>query len=51
MLNKNWTSDFLDEVEAFKTEGIHDDIVDSLSLAFSELVLKEEEFETFGIIA
>ena len=37
MLNKNWTSDFLDEVEAFKTEGIHDDQVDALSGAFNEL--------------
>lgn len=37
VLNKNWTSDFLDEVEAFKTEGIHDDQVDALSGAFNEL--------------
>ena len=38
VLNKNWTIDFLDEIESFKTEGIHDDQVDALSLAFSELI-------------
>ena len=37
VLNKKWTTEFLDEIESFKTEGIHDDQVDALSLAFSEI--------------
>jgi predicted phage terminase large subunit-like protein len=51
VLNKPWTPDFLDEVEAFKTEGIHDDQVDALSGAFNELFQEEEENITVGIIA
>lgn len=37
VLNKPWANDLIDELEAFKTEGIHDDQVDALSLAFNEL--------------
>lgn len=50
LLNKPWTSILLDELESFKTEGIHDDQVDALSGAFNELFTEEEEIETFGII-
>lgn len=52
ILNKSWTNDLLDELEAFKTEGIHDDQVDALSLAFSELFKKNEEDNLcLGVIA
>ena len=37
LLNRPWTSDLLDELESFQTEGIHDDQVDALSGAFSEI--------------
>jgi predicted phage terminase large subunit-like protein len=37
LINNIWNNDFLDELEAFQTEGIHDDQVDALSLAFNEL--------------
>lgn len=32
-----WINDFLNEVEAFPTEGIHDDMVDAVSGAFEKL--------------
>lgn len=37
ILNRKWTNTFLDEVEAFQTEGIHDDQVDALSGAFMNI--------------
>lgn len=37
ILNKPWATALLDELEAFQTEGIHDDQVDALSGAFSEI--------------
>jgi predicted phage terminase large subunit-like protein len=48
VLNKLWASDFLDEVESFKTEGIHDDQVDALSLAFAELF--EDKRKTWTVM-
>lgn len=39
ILNRPWTKDLLDELEAFQTEGIHDDQVDSLSLAFENITI------------
>lgn len=39
ILNKPWTPTLLDELEAFQTEGIHDDQVDALSLAFRNITL------------
>lgn len=39
ILNRPWTKDLLDELEAFQTEGIHDDQVDSLSLAFDNITI------------
>lgn len=41
ILNRNWTPGLLDELEAFQTEGIHDDQVDSLSGAFNTLTLRK----------
>jgi predicted phage terminase large subunit-like protein len=35
LLNRPWTTTLLDELEAFQTEGIHDDQVDALSGAFN----------------
>lgn len=43
ILNKHWTSDLLDEIESFKTEGIHDDQVDALSGAFASLFEEKSE--------
>lgn len=37
LLNRPWTTTLLDELEAFQTEGIHDDQVDALSGAFYEV--------------
>lgn len=37
LLNRPWTVNLLDELEAFQTEGIHDDQVDALSGAFNEI--------------
>ena len=37
LLRGPWNKDFLDEIEQFYTEGVHDDQVDALSLAFSKL--------------
>jgi predicted phage terminase large subunit-like protein len=37
ILNKTWTTTLLDELEAFQTEGIHDDQVDAMSLAFNNI--------------
>ena len=48
ILNKTWTMDLLDELESFKTEGIHDDQIDSLSLAFSELFKEEDRTPFIG---
>jgi predicted phage terminase large subunit-like protein len=39
---KVWNKDFLDEVESFKTKGIHDDQVDAMSGAYFELFGKPE---------
>lgn len=50
ILNKTWTSALLDELESFKTEGIHDDQVDALSGAFNELFSHEDEGVGFGIV-
>lgn len=38
VLQRPWTQSFLDEVEAFKTEGIHDDQMDALSGGFHEVI-------------
>lgn len=37
IMNRIWTNEFLDEIEAFQTEGIHDDQVDALSGAFTNI--------------
>lgn len=51
VLNKFWSADLLDEIESFKTEGIHDDQVDALSGAFNELFTPvESRPRGFGII-
>jgi len=50
ILNKGWTQALLDELESFKTEGIHDDQVDALSGSFAALFDEEEEDLTYGII-
>ncbi len=37
IIRDHWNNDFLNELSVFPTKGMHDDIVDSLSLAFSEI--------------
>lgn len=42
LVRGNWVNDFLDELEAFPTEGIHDDQVDALSGAFHRLFIEKK---------
>lgn len=44
ILNRAWTQSLLDELEAFPTEGVHDDQVDALSGAFHSLFNETADF-------
>lgn len=42
LLRGPWVKEFLDEVEAFPMDGVHDDQVDALSGAFRELFMQKK---------